>query len=140
MRGRRYRKRRRPMWRYDRQSGREPTRDAVLRDRIEGYAARSKERHWRLLRWMATVVPLPLVFGPRLVEQMSASARTHVIYAWGGTVALLGLGVCVSSWRFERAHAVRCPDCNARLSKDPELFRRIGECPECVARRVRAAL
>jgi hypothetical protein len=118
----------------------EPTRDQLLRDRIEEYAARSKERHWRLFRWMATVVPFPAIFGPRLLEQMSLSARTHLVYAWAGMVALLGLGVCVSSWRFERAHAVRCPDCHATLSKDPELFRRIGTCAQCLARRVRAAL
>jgi hypothetical protein len=107
-------------------------RNQLLHDRVEEYVERSKERQRRLVRWTAIVVPFPLMFGPRLIEQMSLATRTGIIYTWGGLVALLGLGIVLSSWRFERAYAIRCSVCRVKITADPEQFRSVGGCPRCL--------
>ena len=113
--------------------------DPVLSARVEDYAERLKEHHWRLVRWATTVVPFPLVFGPRVLGQMSPSMRTGLVFTWGGMVAAVGLAVILSSWRFHRAYGVQCPVCRASLSAEPELFLRVGECPQCRFQRARTA-
>jgi hypothetical protein len=114
-------------------------RDPLLTARVEEYVERSREHHRRLIRWAASVFPLPLMFGPRLIDEMSRSVRTDIIYTYAGLVAVLGVGVCLSAWRFDRTYGVRCPECGAKLSASPELFLRVGECPRCAFQRARAA-
>jgi hypothetical protein len=114
-------------------------RDPVLAGRVEDYVEELRAHHRRLFRWTMTVVPFPFMFGPRLLEQMSPAMRTGIIYTWGGLVALFGMAVCVSAWRFDRVHAVRCPVCRTKLSANPELFLRTGKCLHCLSQRPQAS-